>query len=92
MKAFGKALLLILWLVVGAHIYMFFWVRNVEYFPVPPKSVEQVLVEVIDWFGPFDTEILTTLYLLLVSFINIGVLTLLAWLIWKLFHKRPSEQ
>ncbi|KAB0636855.1 hypothetical protein [Burkholderia latens] len=85
MKVLLRIGMLLAWLAFGTVAYGFLWSRHLDLFPSWPGWMAQLAYHVTQ-LNPTDTgtmEDLTVTYMVLVSFINVSLLTMIGWLVWR---------
>ncbi|ACB62529.1 hypothetical protein [Burkholderia ambifaria] len=85
MKAFYRIGTLLVWLMCATVTYGLIWSRHLDLFPSWPGWMARLAYHITQ-LNPADTgtmEELTFTYMALVSFINVSLLTLIGWLVWR---------
>ena len=93
MKVFQRLSLLVIWLVVATVLYAMVWTRHLDYFPQYPEWVGMTIEKITRPFvSPDDSESLTTIYILIVSFLNVTLITVLGYAIYRFWRKPDSSR
>lgn len=87
MTSILKAGAFIIWLIVATPLFAIIWSRNLDYFPDLPEWVGIFIAQITGLADKDDTETLTVYYMLIVSLVEVSIITAVAWLIWRLCRR-----
>jgi len=88
-----KIAFLVVWLIVATLLYAKTWYANLEYFPDYPAWVGIVIGRFKNLISnEDDPELLHTAYMLILSFINICLITAAAYLLRRLIRRKKSSR